>query len=558
MRFCYLYRYMTNSEVESHLANLENDYPKLATVFLNEADWSSVVPALLLSDEDLHKYDPPLDKTKVALFGGLYGNQPIGREMLLRLARHLGEGHKRSDSRILNLFRQCDVYILPMVDLAGFTDGNEGKCDYESIEEMESEAGSKFFNGRASPREVTAVRTFIANHDFDAALSIESNGIFIRLPPDDEKASNSAHRQEGLSVLGNTYLRAHPIMGNLSVHAPCLEAAKASGAEEPPEGLTPGVLMEGYAGTLLDYVYLKKKRPIVAAHITCCNFPRGYELPHIWRDNMEALMATVEVSAQGVYGQVMDVKGKVLPRANVTLDGKKSVDLVGDSGKFSLILPAGRHELDIRLEGFEAKRVVFDVKKKEKARKNIVLDRKFGEGATFRKPEDVPGYLDKLTSKHSELCRSYLLSRSPQGREVRVLEISSNLEKSHLKPAIKVLAGVDGRQLVGTQVTLALAEYLLSHSEYDDGIKQLVDKFSLHLIPLLDPDAAAGVTPGTCKLDNRTSGLDLEFGLPAPTRPEVQGQIQLMEERPFILSVNLRGGDEDVTMPRGAADGNDK
>ena len=52
-------------------------------VFLNEADWSSVVPAIKLSSGD--RQDD--DRVSVALFGGAYASQPLGREMLLRLAR---------------------------------------------------------------------------------------------------------------------------------------------------------------------------------------------------------------------------------------------------------------------------------------------------------------------------------------------------------------------------------------------------------------------------------------------------------------------------------------
>ena len=66
------------------MANLENEYPGFAEVFLNEADWSSVVPAVRLSSGE--RQDD--DRANVALFGGAYASQPLGREMLIRLARY--------------------------------------------------------------------------------------------------------------------------------------------------------------------------------------------------------------------------------------------------------------------------------------------------------------------------------------------------------------------------------------------------------------------------------------------------------------------------------------
>jgi hypothetical protein len=37
--------------ISEEISNMENEYPSLVTVFSNEADWSLVVPALLLSKE---------------------------------------------------------------------------------------------------------------------------------------------------------------------------------------------------------------------------------------------------------------------------------------------------------------------------------------------------------------------------------------------------------------------------------------------------------------------------------------------------------------------------
>jgi len=52
-----------DDDFAEELSNMENDHPGLATVFSNEADWSSVVPTLLLSKdpenvESLNKVTP--------------------------------------------------------------------------------------------------------------------------------------------------------------------------------------------------------------------------------------------------------------------------------------------------------------------------------------------------------------------------------------------------------------------------------------------------------------------------------------------------------------------
>ena len=45
-------------------------------MYLNEADWSSVIPAVRFGTED--DGDDGAAKTNIALFGGAYGSQPVG------------------------------------------------------------------------------------------------------------------------------------------------------------------------------------------------------------------------------------------------------------------------------------------------------------------------------------------------------------------------------------------------------------------------------------------------------------------------------------------------
>jgi hypothetical protein len=56
----------------------------------------------------------------VAFFGGVYGSQPVGREMVMRLARHVAEGTKRNDVTLNRLLDRLNIYFLPRVDGQGF------------------------------------------------------------------------------------------------------------------------------------------------------------------------------------------------------------------------------------------------------------------------------------------------------------------------------------------------------------------------------------------------------------------------------------------------------
>ena len=72
--------YMTNDEMRAALADLEIRYPAVAEAMINDADWSTVIPAVKMGTEveieDSQKVPP---KVGILLLGGLYGSQPIGQ-----------------------------------------------------------------------------------------------------------------------------------------------------------------------------------------------------------------------------------------------------------------------------------------------------------------------------------------------------------------------------------------------------------------------------------------------------------------------------------------------
>lgn len=148
----------------------------------------SVFPLLLQKEE------ADDEKINIALFGALYGSQPLGREMLIRLARHLSEGYKRSDDpSIRRLFDSVNLYIFPMIDFEFFDPANDGDCTYNQ-DNMNHEVGAKFRRGAGDgygyglgkAQKVKAVKQFLKTHRVDIALSIEAGGVFMRLPYDEE------------------------------------------------------------------------------------------------------------------------------------------------------------------------------------------------------------------------------------------------------------------------------------------------------------------------------------------------------------------------------------
>lgn len=67
------------------------------------------------------------------VLGGLYGSQAAGRELAMRLARHLATGHQLADPRVKAILSGVEVIIVPALDREAFQTQKPGKIIIRSI-----------------------------------------------------------------------------------------------------------------------------------------------------------------------------------------------------------------------------------------------------------------------------------------------------------------------------------------------------------------------------------------------------------------------------------------
>lgn len=67
------------------------------------------------------------NRLRVLIVGGLYGSQPVGRELVIRLARHLGAGWAKKNQEVEKLLEETQIFLVPAVDIEGFENAEAGK-----------------------------------------------------------------------------------------------------------------------------------------------------------------------------------------------------------------------------------------------------------------------------------------------------------------------------------------------------------------------------------------------------------------------------------------------
>jgi hypothetical protein len=96
-----------------------------------------------------------------------------------------------------------------------------------------------------------------------------------------------------------------------------------------------------------------------------------------------------------------------------------------------------------------------------------------------------------LAKDHKKLVRAETAATTPGKNEVWRLELGAGTdEQRKQRPAMLVVAGIEGNDLAGTTIALAWARSLANSYESDEKAKRLLDSTTIHLWPRLNPDAA--------------------------------------------------------------------
>ncbi|CAM4554166.1 carboxypeptidase Z [Caretta caretta] len=193
--------------------------------------------------------------------------------------------------------------------------------------------------------------------------------------------------------------------------------------------------------------------------------------------------------------------------------------------------------------------------------------------------------LKKTASRCSHIARTYSIGRSFEGKDLFVIEFSTNPGHHDLmKPEFKYIGNMHGNEVVGKELLIYLAQYLCS--EYLLGnprIQTLINNTRIHLLPSLNPDGyelaaeeGAGYN-GWINGRQTAQNLDLNRNFPDLTSevynraglrwarldhipipqsywegkvaPETKAVMKWMRAIPFVLSASLHGGELVVTYP---------
>jgi hypothetical protein len=111
----------------------------------------------------------------------------------------------------------------------------------------------------------------------------------------------------------------------------------------------------------------------------------------------------------------------------------------------------------------------------------------------YHQPQEVNNLLKSWKAEHPQLVKLISLGKSAGGNEILIIRIAAQLKNNpqpDSRPAVFVSANLEGSHLIGTEAALMLANKLITKYRVDKKITNLLEKRTVYVAPLLNPDAA--------------------------------------------------------------------
>jgi len=111
--------------------------------------------------------------------------------------------------------------------------------------------------------------------------------------------------------------------------------------------------------------------------------------------------------------------------------------------------------------------------------------------ARYYDDKSLARHLASLAGEHPDLVRVESIALSRGQRKVWLIEAGKGPRQDRkTRPAMLVVAGVEGDDLIGCSLAVSWVEHLVGHYEEDAAIARLLKTTTIYVIPRLNPDAA--------------------------------------------------------------------
>ncbi|MFB0552370.1 MAG: M14 family metallopeptidase [Phycisphaerae bacterium] len=121
----------------------------------------------------------------------------------------------------------------------------------------------------------------------------------------------------------------------------------------------------------------------------------------------------------------------------------------------------------------------------------LTMAAQIAPAAEYHNNKSLTKLLASLAEQNPELVRLDNIARSIGKRRVWLVEVGKGTEQDRkIRPAMLVVAGIEGNDLAGSSIAVSWIKHLLEQYETDAEITKLLQTTTFYIIPRINPDAA--------------------------------------------------------------------
>lgn len=396
-----LNKYHNNEEVHQYLFELSQKYPEITKLYsIGESVEGRKLWALEIS-ENPGKHG--LLKPEFKYVANMHGNEIVGREILLHLARLLVENYKQSHEEpvgdttptgpkfVKKLLKSTRIHILPTMNPDGYARSEPG-CLFEKCStkgrlnanniNLNRNFPSKMFKNEidaATQPEVRAIIEWSHKEPFVLSANLHGGSLVVAYPYFGalNKTAKAAHTpttdDDLFKHLSKAYSTNHKTMsdGNICYDI-CLESQKNT--TKFNEGIINGAEWYSYYGSMPDWLYENTNSYDLTIELGCNMYPPANTLSQYWEYNKLALLNFMKQVHRGIKGTVKDsTTGALLPDVTVhVVNRNHNVTTTSHGDYFRLILP-GHYDVVFEKSGYSPQEIHIFVQQSMPQIHNIVL-----------------------------------------------------------------------------------------------------------------------------------------------------------------------------------------
>ena len=288
-------------QMTAYLQNLHRQYPKLTNLYsIGKSVQGRKLWVIEISDNP-GKHEPGEPEFK--FIANMHGNEVIGRELLLLLAKAFCRNYGR-DENMTKMVDSTRIHLMPSMNPDGYelaAEGNNrkdwiiGRSNANNVD-LNRNFPDQFFKSVTGPPqpETLAVMKWIHEYPFVLSANLHGGSLVANYPFDDNPTGKSEYSKspddDVFKELAKSYSMAHPTMHLKNPPWPCPEV--------PPDhfedGVTNGAAWYSVSGGMQDYNYVHSNCFEITIEQGCKKFPEASELPKQWEENKRALIAYID------------------------------------------------------------------------------------------------------------------------------------------------------------------------------------------------------------------------------------------------------------------------